>query len=817
MEKIDIRDCFPVINGKGGVILSKGGDICVGWELSLPPAFRCNEEKYDSIIKSFSAAIALLPDYSIVHKQDIFMKRKYKATTTIDFLDAAYERHFDGREYLDHSCRIFLVFSSSKNIKGRSSWLLGTGHRLNVNQNELNRILIAADQFETIIRTNPLLGLTRLDEADIFGNDDSPGILQDFLNFTYKGRDILADMEMDQKMVKSGDKCIVCHLIADLDQLPSELSSCRKVMSLSTESSVVNLSYLYELGLNLNCEHIINHFILKEPQKDIYDTLDAKRRSMLSMSLKSTENRMYSEEIGNFLEEAAAKQMTTVKCHINILSGGQSDEIETVKDKVTAAISKTGITPVYNIYDTPRQFWGSIPGNEAGLSHSDYMTMEMESALCLGLYDGLEPGIKDGVLKMSDRQTLIPVRFDIQERAFETGLIENYNMFLLGPSGSGKSFFMNKYLWSCYVAGQHCFLIDVGDSYNALCHIINESSKGKDGRYYTFEKGKPISFNPFRNMQRFRNADSEAMNFLFALMCFLWKNGKEEISSSGLKFVKDSITSFVCSWSEKQDPVFNDYFVFVRDIFSHELIDKGIGKEYFDIKDYLISLEQFYDNGTYGYLLNCKDNVDISNDRFVVFEIDHIKGEAVLYPVTTLVIMDAFMEKMASNSDFKVMVIEEAWKAIMGTQMATYMMELWKTARKHRTSAVVVTQELKDITSSAIIKDTIVENSAVKILLDQTKYLNRFEILAQQLSLSEDDKSMVLSLNRTTVEKGNGREVFFNLGNRKSFVMRLEVSPEEKIAFSSQKKDKERLAKGVNKTGKYIKAIESIIRKTKKA
>ena len=173
------------------------------------------------------------------------------------------------------------------------------------------------------------------------------------------------------------------------------------------------------------------------------------------------------------------------------------------------------------------------------------------------------------------------------------------------------------------------------------------------------------------------------------------------------------------------------------------------------------------------------------------------------------------MEKMVSNSDFKVMVIEEAWKAIMGTQMATYMMELWKTARKHRTSAVVVTQELKDITSSVIIKDTIVENSAVKILLDQTKYLNRFETLAQQLSLSEDDKSMVLSLNRLEVENGNGREVFFNLGNKKSFVMRLEVSPEERIAFSSQKKDKDRLAKEVNKTGSYIKAISSLNIQTK--
>ena len=815
MEKIDIRDCFPVINGRDGAILSKGGDICIGWELSLPPAFRCNEEKYDSLIKSFSAAIAMLPDYSIVHKQDIFMKRRYKASDAKGFLDAAYERYFDGREYLDHSCRIFLVFSCPKNIKGRSSGLLGTGHRLNIKQEEINRRLMAADQFEAIIRTNPLLGMTRLDETDIFGKDNNPGILQDFLNFTHKGKDILSDMEMNHKMVKSGDKCIVCHLMADLEQLPSEVSSCRKVASLSTENSTVNLTYLYELGHNLNCEHIVNHFILKEPQKDIYATLDAKRRTMLSMSLKSAENRMYSAEIGNFLEEAAAKQMMTVKCHLNILSGGKSEDIESIKDNVTAAISKTGITPVYNIYDTPRQFWGSIPGNEAGLSHNDYMTMEIESALCLGLYDGLESGIKDGVLKMSDRQTLVPVRFDIQEKAFEAGLIENYNMFLLGPSGSGKSFFMNKYLWSCYAAGQHCFLIDVGDSYNALCHIINESSKGKDGKYYTFEKGKPISFNPFRNIQRFRNADSEAMNFLFTLMCFLWKNGKEEISSSGLKFVKDSITSFISSWSGKHDPVFNDYFVFVRDIFSRDLIDKGIGKEYFDIKDYMISLEQFYDNGTYGYLLNCTDSVDILNDRFVVFEIDHIKGETVIYPVTTLVIMDAFMEKMVSNSDFKVMVIEEAWKAIMGTQMATYMMELWKTARKHRTSAVVVTQELKDITSSVIIKDTIVENSAVKILLDQTKYLNRFETLAQQLSLSEDDKSMVLSLNRLEVENGNGREVFFNLGNKKSFVMRLEVSPEERIAFSSQKKDKDRLAKEVNKTGSYIKAISSLNIQTK--
>ena len=484
-----------------------------------------------------------------------------------------------------------------------------------------------------------------------------------------------------------------------------------------------------------------------------------------------------------------------------------------MKDKVVSAVSRMGVSPVYDIYDVPCQFWASIPGNEAGLSYQEYMTADLKAALCMGIYDGLEIGVTDGVLKMCDRLRLVPQRFDIQEKALEMGLIENYNVFLLGPSGSGKSFFMNKYLKSCYDAGQHVFLIDVGDSYRALCNIIKEESKGADGTYYTFEKGKPISFNPFRNVGRFKTADNQALNFIFTLMLTLWKNGNEAMNSASMKLVRDSIMAFLDRWEGSSDPVFNDYYKYVRDEFCISLGEKEIGKEYFDLKDYLISLEQFYEGGVYDYLLNSYDNADILNDRFVVFEIDRIKGDPVIYPVTTLVIMDAFMEKMASSGDFKVMCIEEAWKAIMGTQMATYMMELWKTARKHRTSAVVVTQELKDIISSPVIRDTIVENSAVKILLDQTRYVNRFDTLAEHLSLDEDDKAMVLSLNRYHKGLAAGREVYFNLGNRKSFVMRLEVSPEERIAFSSQKRDKVRLAKEVSRTGSYVKAIRNLVKK----
>ena len=810
-----MRGCFPVMNGGDGVILSKRGDVCYGWEVVLPPAFRCNEERYDSIIQALYSAVTLLPDYTIVHKQDVYMKKKYMAEDSKGLLQEAYEMHFDGREYLDHRCRVFVTFSSRRNVRGASSGLLGmSSGGILPREETLARFAAVAEQFATVVEGCGLMDMRRLTENDVFGCGDYPGLIQDYLNFTDDGHDVLSDIQMQRDRVRIGDRYVGCHLIADLDQLSAEVASCRRVASLSTDSSAVNLSFLNEIGQELDCEHIVNHFILKEPLKDIHGELDTRRRQMSSMAGRSAENRMYSEELNEFLEEAATEQRHTVRFHINVLAGGTAEEFEAVKDKVVSAVSRMGVSPVYDIYDVPCQFWASIPGNEAGLSYHEYMTGDLKAALCMGIYDGLEPGVTDGVLKMCDRLRLVPQRFDIQEKALEMGLIENYNVFLLGPSGSGKSFFMNKYLKSCYDAGQHVFLIDVGDSYRALCNIIKEESKGADGTYYTFEKGKPISFNPFRNVQRFKIADNQALNFIFTLMLTLWKNGNEAMNSASMKLVRDSIMAFLDRWEGSSDPVFNDYYKYVRDEFCISLGEKEIGKEYFDLKDYLISLEQFYEGGVYDYLLNSYDNADILNDRFVVFEIDRIKGDPVIYPVTTLVIMDAFMEKMASSGDFKVMCIEEAWKAIMGTQMATYMMELWKTARKHRTSAVVVTQELKDIISSPVIRDTIVENSAVKILLDQTRYVNRFDTLAEHLSLDEDDKAMVLSLNRYHKGLAAGREVYFNLGNRKSFVMRLEVSPEERVAFSSQKRDKVRLAKEVSRSGSYVKAVKRIAGRT---
>ena len=266
-------------------------------------------------------------------------------------MEKAYEEHFDGREYLDHRCFLWLSFSSKKNVRGGSSGLLGLAATGLPSASQIGRMVTAAEQFGAMLSGNSLLSLRRLTEEDIFGGE-RPGILQDYLNFTDGGADVLSDIQVSPDKIRVGDKEIVCHLFADLDQLPGEVASCKRNRDLSTENSAVMLSYLNDIGQSLDCEHVANWFCVKEPLKDIHGSLDSKRRQMQSMSARNAENRKYAEEINEYLETAAVQQMSTVRCHLNVFS--------TDDNLTTTAISKLGVTPVRDTANAPAQFWTKI-------------------------------------------------------------------------------------------------------------------------------------------------------------------------------------------------------------------------------------------------------------------------------------------------------------------------------------------------------------------------------------------------------------------------------------------------------------------------
>ena len=70
----------------------------------------------------------------------------------------------------------------------------------------------------------------------------------------------------------------------------------------------------------------------------------------------------------------------------------------------------------------------------------------------------------------------------------------------------------------------------------------------------------------------------------------------------------------------------------------------------------------------------------------------------------------------------KQLIVEEAWKALSSANMADYLRYMYKTVRKYFGEAIVVTQEVDDIISSPVVKESIINNSDCKILLDPVSY-----------------------------------------------------------------------------------------------
>ena len=243
---------------------------------------------------------------------------------------------------------------------------------------------------------------------------------------------------------------------------------------------------------------------------------------------------------------------------------------------------------------------------------------------------------------------------------------------------------------------------------------------------------------------------------------------------------------------------FNSYYEFalqrIPQIMSLEKID-------FPIRDFAAILKQFYRGGELEMTLNSDLDANLFDEQFIVFEIDKIKDDPVLFPIVVLIIMDVFLQKMRIKKGRKALIIEEAWKAIASANMANYIKYLYKTVRKYFGEAIVVTQEVEDIISSPIVKESIINNSDCKILLDQRKYLNKFDSIQNLLGLTDKERSQILSINMANHPGRKYKEVFFSLGGTQSAVYATEVSLEEYYTFTTEESEKMELFALAEKLG----------------
>ena len=392
---------------------------------------------------------------------------------------------------------------------------------------------------------------------------------------------------------------------------------------------------------------------------------------------------------------------------------------------------------------------------------------------------------------MADRLTGKPIHLDISDEPMKKGIITNRNKFVLGPSGSGKSFFTNHLVRQYYEQGTHIVLVDTGNSYQGVCELIHHKTKGKDGIYFTYTEDNPIAFNPFYTDDGV--FDIEKRESIKTLILTLWKRDNEpptraeEVALSNavnlyLQLVKDN---------PSHTPSFNGFYEYIKNDYRAILQEKQVREKDFDLANFLNVLEPYYKGGEYDYLLNSNKELDLLSKRFIVFEIDAIKDHPILFPVVTIIIMEVFINKMRRLKGIRKMIlIEEAWKAIAKEGMAEYIKYLFKTVRKFFGEAVIVTQEVDDIIHSPIVKESIINNSDCKILLDQRKYMNKFDAIQAMLGLTEKEKSQILSINLSNDSRRKYKEVWIGLGGTHSAVYATEVSREEYFAYTTEESEK---------------------------
>uniref|UniRef100_UPI003AF858E7 TraG family conjugative transposon ATPase n=1 Tax=Alistipes shahii TaxID=328814 RepID=UPI003AF858E7 len=609
------------------------------------------------------------------------------------------------------------------------------------------------------------------------------------------------------------------HTLSDLDMLPQSVATDFRYERLSTDRSDCRLSFAAPVGLLLSCNHVYNQVIFLDDHDETLKRLEASARNMNSLAAYSRSNAINREWIEMYLNEAHSQGVRSVRCHCNVMAWAESEsELKRIRNDVGSQLALMGCTPHHDTVDMPVLFWAAIPGNEADFPAEESFYTFLDQALCLFNEEtNYRSSLSPFGIKMSDRLSGIPIHLDISDLPMKRGVITNRNKFILGPSGSGKSYLTNHLVRQYWEQGAHILLVDTGNSYQGLCSLIHAKTKGRDGVYFTYTEEAPIAFNPFYVEDGVY--DVEKRESLKTLLLTLWKRESEEPTRSEEVALSNAVNLYLSKLRADRSivPSFDTFYEFVETDYRRLLEQKRVREKDFDLENFLNVLEPYYKGGEYDYLLNSDRQLDLLDKRFIVFELDNISSNRTLLPVVTLIIMETFISKMRRLKGVRKMIlIEECWKALTSANMSAYIRYLFKTVRKYFGEAVVVTQEVDDIISSPIVKESIINNADCKILLDQRKYLSKFDGIQRLLGLTDKERAQILSINLSNDPKRRYKEVWIGLGGVQSAVYATETSAAEYLCYTTEESEKMQVMELAGKLGGDIEAaIRQLARERK--
>ena len=804
MKIKNLESILPVLGFNGNVQVSNNLDLTIGFRLWLPEVLSCSTEQLYQLHDTFQRMINLLPAGSFIHKQDFFLINEFhpqqpeKQSGTsekpqqhpTESLDSSYLQHFDGRRFLKHDCCFYISMLNKGLLKSYlESALIFSRKDRNLEKLQYDKINELRGNVIGIFQQNGI-GCEPISRDEAIGDDQSLGLIERFLSLNFTdNHPTLSGIDFRDRL-KVMDQFVEILSLSDYSHIPAELRP-------ATEHPQTGLpvSLIYPVCYHLPFSHVTNQFIYIPDQQEIKGFLESSYKKTFSLSKFSSENKVNAGLIESFLDQVQTSGEKIVKTHFNVMLFDPSlKDLKQHKSETASAFSMVNCFPYQHTHDLPMLFFSCVPFSTQ-LPETELFITQVPQACCLTNLEGeLKNSDSDFTIRLSDRLEGCPVKIDISDEPMHKHLIHNRNKIIIGGSGSGKSFFTN-HLLRQYAESENCHivLLDVGRSYELLTHYLDERLKTQGGAMMVeFTTENPISFNPFILEGEL---DVERKQTILSVIYTIYK---ENLSEMEKDVISHSVTAFFDSnQMTESDQIpeksFNGYYEFCENYIPALVKEKSIQ---FNCNEYFFILGKYYRGGEYDYLLNKQmDTDEFFRCPFIVFELDLIKDHPVIFPVATLIIIDIFMQKMRRlNGVRKVLCVEEAWKAIATPQMASYLKYFFKTIRKFFGEAMVVTQEVDDVISSPVIRDAIINNADTRILLDMSKFRNKFQSISDTLGLSEFQKEQILSINKNLPAGRKLKEVFIGLGSY-SQVYALEVSNPEYFCYTSEQGEKEMILK----------------------
>ena len=814
MEK-NWLELLPVYGVEQDLILSKQGDITIGYRMTKPEIFSLSEQQYEELNKCFVRAIRALPANSILHLQDWYTTVNYTPSfkgadgEEKSFLGRASERYFNERPWLDHQAYLFVTCRAGEKKRSSSAFSGLLYPRsvapLAMKPETVREFLEACGQAVQILEDSGLLKLERLGSGALWGAHPM-GLIEQYCSLQTDRQPMLKDIRFGDRL-QVGDQHCALFTLADAEDLPEHCAPRIDYYPYSTDWSRFSIGFASGLGPLLSCNHICNQYVFREPVTEIIQRVEARRKKMQSLAAYSRENADSQAACDAYLNEAVTGQRLPVRAHFNVLCWTDTpEELPRLKNRVGGAVALLDASPHLETAGAPQIWWAGIPGNEGDFPMNDSFDTFAEQAACFFQVEGnYRTSVSPLGMRLGDRVSGRPLQVDIDHEPRKKGITGNGNMFVLSGSGGGKSFAMNHLLRAYYEQGWHTVVIDVGHSYQVQCELHG-------GYYFTYEEENPMRFNPFYTASG-ETFDTEKKESLKTLLLSLCKAPNETPSRSEYVGLSTALQAyFDKTVSEGGFRCFNSFYEFLDADFRQRMETEGVKQKEFDLDNFLYVLRPYYQGGEFDYLLNATENLDLLEQRFIVFELDNIKDHPILFPVVTLIIMELFVSKMRKlRGEMKAIVIEEAWKPIATGRGAEYIKFLFKTVRKFSAKAVVVTQEVEDIISSEIVKNAIINNSDIKILLDQSKFQNKFDEIQQLLGITDKQKAEILSINKAHAPGSHYKDLWIALGAEHSKVYRLEVSPEEYYVYTSDQGEKKLVREYIDKYGSVKAGVRMLV------